>query len=65
MWNIQQQKESYQHATRINQIGPQTTRDTPKYGQLNDRSICKLVHETKTFKSIRYEMVLVAIQGGV
>ena len=63
MWNIQQQENIYRYVTSLNQIGPQTTSDTPQNGQLYNRRICKLRHETKTFKNMGYEMVLVKRQG--
>ena len=58
MCNIQQQKNSHCHATRIHQIGPQTTSDTPQNVQLYETRICKLGQKTKTFKNIGYEMAL-------
>ena len=41
----------YRHATRLNQIGQQTTIDTPKNRQFYDIRILELGHETKTFKN--------------
>ena len=43
---------------------PQTNIKTPHIGKLYDRRICKLEHETKTFKNKGYEMALVERQGG-
>ena len=63
MWDLQQQENSYRHATSLNRIGPQITSDTPQNGQFYDRSIFKLGHVTKMFKNMGYEMTLVDRQG--
>ena len=63
MWNLQQRKNSYQNVTSLNCIVPQTTSETPQNGKFY-RRICEVRHETKTFKTMGYEMALVEIQGG-
>ena len=63
MWKLKQRENSYQHATILNNIGPQTTRNNPQNGQFYGRNICNIGHETKTFKNMGYEMALVEIQG--
>ena len=50
MRNLQQRENSYQHATSLNRIGPQTTSDIPQNGQFYDRKICKLGMKPKRFK---------------
>ena len=58
MCNLQQQENSYRNSTSLNCIGPQTTSDAPQKRQFCNRRICKLGHETKTFKNMGYEMAL-------
>ena len=62
MWHLQQQENSYWHATSLNRIVPQTTKDTPQNGKFYNRSIFELGDETKTFKNMGYEVSLVEIQ---
>ena len=49
---------------RLDLIAPQTTSETPQNVQFYKKMMCKLRHETQTFKNMGYEMELVDRQGG-